>query len=341
MPEQNIELTSTEIASLWTSYMNNTMSTCVLGHMSKNITDQKIAEALDKALIISVKEVKKLEQIFQEENFAQPYGFTEKDVNLGAPALFTDTFSLQYINHMAKAGMLAYSGFTAMSFREDIIQHFTVSLSETAKLYSLTNDALKEKGMLVRSPYIIPPSDKDYINSNSYLSGLNLFHKKRPLNAIEISHLFMNIQTNNIGYKISLAFGQTSDDRDVQDYMMRGKDISQKHVKIFADTLIDGNIQSPMSSDIGITESTNKTFSDKLMMFHMALLSASGIGNYATAAGASQRSDLAVNYERLSFEIAQYAKEGANIMIKKSWLEQPPATADRDNLIRNKKSEQG
>ncbi|MGG0737222.1 DUF3231 family protein [Niallia taxi] len=339
MPEQKIELTSTEIASLWTSYMNNTMSKCVLSHMKQYITDKEIADIVESANSISIEEVNKLQHIFHEENFAQPYGFTDKDVYLDAPALFTDTFSLLYINHMAKAGMLAYSGFTAMSYREDIIEHFILSLQLTVKLYKQSNDVLRKKGLLVRSPYILPPSNIDYIDSNSYLSGLNFFHKKRPLNAIEISHLFMNIQTNNIGYKISLAFGQTSDNKDVQEYMVRGKDISKKHVKIFADTLIDGNIQSPMSSDIGITQSTIRTFSDKLMMFHMSLLSASGIGNYATAAGASQRSDIAVNYERLSFEIAQYAKTGANIMIENSWLEQPPATADREKLIKEKQSE--
>jgi Protein of unknown function (DUF3231) len=56
----------------------------------------------------------------------------------------------------------------------------------------------------------------------------------------------------------------------------------------------------------------------------MGFMSAAGTGNYATAAAASQRSDLFLNYERLSFEIAQYAKDGVDIMIRNEWLEQPP-----------------
>lgn len=35
----------------------------------------------------------------------------------------------------------------------------------------------------------------------------------------------------------------------------------------------------------------------------MSLLSAAGTGNYATAAAASQRTDLAINYERLSLKL--------------------------------------
>lgn len=92
------------------------------------------------------------------------------------------------------------------------------------------------------------------------------------------------------------------------------------------DALVDEGIQSPNSSDIGITDSTVRTFSDKLMMFHISLLSASGVGNYALAGGASQRSDLLLNYERLSMEIAQYAKDGADLMIENNWIEQPPPT---------------
>jgi hypothetical protein len=118
--------------------------------------------------------------------------------------------------------------------------------------------------------------------------------------------------------------------------MLRGSDISKKHVQVFTKTLLNNNIQPPISSDISISDSTIPPFSDKLILFHMALLSTAGTGNYATAAAASQRSDLILNYERLSLEIAQYAKDGADIMIKNEWLEQPPGTKDKEQLARNK-----
>jgi hypothetical protein len=71
-------------------------------------------------------------------------------------------------------------------------------------------------------------------------------------------------------------------------------------------------------------------------MFHMGMLSATGTGNYATAASASQRTDLVINYERLSLEVAQYAKDGADIMIKNKWMEQPPTTLDKEQLVKKK-----
>nr|WP_251027011.1 DUF3231 family protein [Bacillus sp. ISL-46] len=58
------------------------------------------------------------------------------------------------------------------------------------------------------------------------------------------------------------------------------------------------------------------------------------IGYYGTAVSLSPRGDISAMYNRLSLEIQMYAEDGANIMIKNSWLEQPPMASDRDELIR-------
>ena len=113
--------------------------------------------------------------------------------------------------------------------------------------------------------------------------------------------------------------------------MKRGAEISKKHIKIFSDILLDNDIQAPLSSDSAITDATTPPFSDKLMMFHMGFLSGIGIGNYATAITSSLRSDIILTYERLSLEIAKYVKEGANILIKNAWMEQPPTLKNKDS----------
>jgi len=80
-------------------------------------------------------------------------------------------------------------------------------------------------------------------------------------------------------------------------------------------------------------DSTIAPFSDKLMVFHTTAMIAVGIGNYGTAAGTCQRIDLSVLYTRLSAEIAKYAEDGANLMIKNGWLEEPPQADDRHALV--------
>lgn len=337
MSENMVPLTSSEIASIWTSYMNNSMSVQFLSYFLSTVEDSEVRAIIEKAQSISVRQLADLTILFEKEQIPIPNAFSESDVNLNAPKLYTDSFMINYINHMSKAGMLGYSGFLSMSARKDIREIFRNALALTSDLFDESSDVLLQKGLFIRSPYIDYPSEKDFVDSKKYLSGLNPFSNKRPLNTVELSHLHMNIQNNLIGAKLSLSFAQSSPRKEVQKLMLQGKDISEKHVKIFTSTLLDNNTQSPVSADVAITNSTAEVFSDKLIIFHQGYLTASGTGNYATAAGASQRSDLILNYERLSLEIVQYAKDIANVMIENEWLEQPPGTMDKVKLAQHKK----
>lgn len=337
MTEPSIKLTSSEIASLWASYMQNSMAVQILNYFLNTVEDSDIRAIVEKAHSLADHVLNDVTHFFHKEGLPIPDGFSDKDVNLEAPRLYTDSFMLTYINHMSKAGMLGATGFLSMSARRDIRKFYKEILSEISDLYDESTETLLKKGLYVRSPYIPYPEQKDYVDSKKYFSGLNIFSKRRPLNSVEIAHLHMNIQTNQIGAVLSISFAQVSPTKEIQTSMLRGKDISDKHIKVFSTILMDNSTQAPSTSDVAITNSTGKVFSDKLMTFHMGMLTAAGTGNYATAAAASQRSDLILNYERLSVEVAQYAKELAGLMIQNEWLEQPPGTLDREELAREKK----
>ncbi|THE10934.1 DUF3231 family protein [Bacillus timonensis] len=336
-PVKMIKLTSSEIASLWTTYMQNSMSVQIMKYFLNTVEDTEVKSIIEKGHGIADEVILKISEVFHEENMPIPNGFSESDVNINAPRLYMDSFMLTYLNHMSKAGMLGISGFLSMSARRDIRKFYKDVLNKTAELYDESSEVLLEKGLFIRSPYIDYPHQKDFVDSKTYFSGLNPLTNKRPLNSVEISHLNMNIQTNQIGAILSISFAQSSPRKEVQKLLLRGKDISEKHVKVFTKTLIDNNTQAPSSSDVAITNSTAEVFSDKLVMFHMGMLTAAGTGNYATAAAASQRSDLILNYDRLSIEIAQYAKDIAYLMIQNEWFEQPPGTVDKVKLAKQKK----
>lgn len=333
LTESRAQLTSSEIASIWTSYMQDSMSKCVLGYFLKHVEDEEIRSVVQFSYDLSSSHIEKLTTIFQEEQIPTPTGYTyDNDVNLNAPRMYTDLFMLTYINHMAKIGLLGYSGFVSISARDDIRNYYREGLNETSELFEKSSKVALSKGVFTRAPYIPYPIKTNYIDTKKYLSS------GRPLNAVEISHLFLNIQTNLIGSKLAISFAQGTPRENIRKWMLRGRDISQKHMQIFTKTLIDNDIQAPCPSDVSITNSTTPPFSDKLNMFHMSFMSAAGTGNYATAAAASQRSDLIVNYERLSLEIAQYAKDGADIVISNAWLEQPPGTKDKEQLTKKKET---
>lgn len=337
MNNENIRSTSSEIASLWTTYMNVSMIKPISGFLLKHVQDSDIKPLIQTTYDCATKHVNQLEEIYHKEHFAIPNGFSEKeDVNMDAPWLFTDIFSLNYVNHMARVAMVTYSGFLGLSYKKEIREFFVEALNECTTIYNQAMDIALAKGVNSRHPYIEVPQETDYVDSKKYLSGLNPFSEKRPLNAIEITHLYMNIINNAIGTKLSIAFAQTSPTKEVQEFMVRANEVSQKHTKIFTEILMNEDIVTSNAPDMSISNSTTQTFSDRLIMFQMSLLCATGIGNYATSASVSQRSDLAMNYERLSAEISKLSKSGADLMIQNQWMEQPPGIKDRGKLIKDK-----
>lgn len=189
-----------------------------------------------------------------------------------------------------------------------------------------------KQGTYVRPPYISAPEKVDFVESQHFLAGF--FGKKRALTSVEVTHLFLNIQSNSIGKALIMAFAQTSKSDEVKQFLIRGKKIAQKHIEIFDQFLTDEDLPAPMSWDSAISDCTTNVFSDKLIMFHVSAMIAAGISNYGMAMAASPRRDLGFKYASLIPEISLYAEDGANIMIKHGWMEEPPQTDDRDDLIK-------
>lgn len=329
--EDNPKLSSAEMANLWTSYQNDTMAICVFKHFLTNVEDNETRELLEYALHLSEQHIETIISIMNGENFPTPHGFTNKDVDLTAPRLFSDSFYLFYVRNMAQLGGSAYTVAHANSSRIGIRKYYTECIYSSAELLNRSTTLLQTKGLYVRAPYIPIPKQVDFVHKQSFLTGW--LGEQRPLNAIEIMNLFFNLQRNALGNSLLMGLAQVAKFKDVQNYFVRGKEIASKHVEVFSSLLREADIPAAQTWDTGVTVTTIAPFSDKLMMFHAVAMNAAGIGYYGASMGTSQRRDIGAMYSRLIAEIAQYNEDGANIMIDNAWLEQPPTTADRDALV--------
>jgi hypothetical protein len=216
--------------------------------------------------------------------------------------------------------------------REDVFTFHNEVLDSSVKLQYLSRELMLRQGTYVRPPFVSTPDKVDFVEDQQFLGGI--LGKKRPLTTVEITHLFINVQTNAIGKTLILGFAQVAQKKEVIQYLLRGKQLAQKHIDIFSDILKKADLPAPMSWDTAVTDSTKPIFSDKLIMFHVTAMIAAGIGNYGTAMAASPRKDIAIKYASLIPEISLYAEDGANIMIKNEWLEEPPQTDDRKKLAK-------
>jgi Protein of unknown function (DUF3231) len=328
--EHNAKLVSSEIAALWSAYMQNSMAYCIIQHFQAVNEDSDSTEIIQTALTNCQFVVNEVKGIFEKEEHAIPIGFTQEDVNMKAGRLYSDLFTMRYIKYMAAAGTAAAAALLEVLARNDVRNLFSEISKRFMKLYNDSCDLLLKKGAFVRSPTIAPMEKAEYIQNESFLSGL--MGKHRPLTVIELAHISKNTETNSIGRTFVSGFSQTAKSPKVRKYMERGAEIAAKHETVFRDILVNDGVPLPSSWDSTISQSIDPPFSDKLMMFQTNSLTVLSVAGYGTAIGASLRKDLGGHYTRLVAEILQYANDGAELMIKNEWMEQPPQNIDREAL---------
>ncbi len=333
--KNNMRLTSSEIAVVWSTYQNNSFSICILKYFLANVDDHEIKSVLQFALEVSNDNLEYSKNILNEDNQPLPVGFTDEDVTPNAPRLFSDSFYLYYLKNMSKVGLSVYGVALATSAHSDVRAFLSQAIQTSTDLYNKTAETLLSKGLFVRPPFVTTPDHVEFVDEKSYLGGiLNLTNKNRPLNVIEITHIESNVETNSLGKALMTGLAQVAKSKKVRSYCLKGKEIATKHVQVFSTMLTDDDLPSSMPWDLEVSDSTVTPFSDKLIMFHTSLIIASSISNYATASAASLRTDIATSYIRLTTEIAQFAKNGIDIMIKNAWLEQPPQIPDHKGLAK-------
>lgn len=331
-----VRLTSAEIAQLWTQYMNDSGSICMLTFFLEKAEDEEIKPIIDHALNISKSHIDKLTSIFKEEKHVVPDGFrVETDVNLQAPRLYSDTYVLHFIHTMSKIGLTNYSAAVASTTRADITDYYMECMTETMELYKISKELLLAKGLYIRCPYLPNLTEVEYVKKQGFV--LDVIGEKRPLIAAEVSNLFANHQRNALGEATVTGFSQVAQSKDVKQFLVKGIEIAQKHTRLFGEKLTESNLPIPSTWAAEVTNSTSTTFSDKLMMFFTSGMISLSVGYYGTAVAQSPRVDIGVMYNRLSVEVQLYSEDGANIMIKNGWMEQPPLAADRDELVWKKK----
>ncbi|MEH6947854.1 DUF3231 family protein [Bacillus sp. JJ634] len=326
----NETLTSAEMGKLWVTYTGNTMAKCVLSFYLQHIDDQDIKKVVENALNLSETIVKSIKEIFIQENFPIPIGFTDEDVNLGAPRLFSDEFYLSYLKYTGKAGMSIYSIAIPLVTREDIRDFFIKTLNSTVNLLTEVNNTLMEKGLYIKPPQIPTPEKVDFIKKQSYLNGF--LGDIRPLHALEITHLYDNIENNLASKALLIGFSQVAENEIIQEFFIRGKELTNKHIEISSQKLHKDNLPSPPLLDHLVSESTISPFSDKLMLAHKIEMFSMKIRTAGNGASLNGRRDLGGIYAKFLADIGLYVEDGTNIMIDQGWMEQPPKAIDRDNL---------
>ncbi|MDZ5472249.1 DUF3231 family protein [Bacillus sp. 31A1R] len=325
--DENQPLTTVEMGKLWATYIGNSMSGQLLSYFLRHCENEYVRTLLENGIALSKDFLQRVEVIFKKNNFPSPAGFSKDDVNLDAPRLFEDEFYVHYLKYAAKAGLSLYAIALPLVMREDIREFFVYVNQCTTVLLGQINSVLIDKKYSVKPPIIPTPEKVDFINKQSFLTGW--FGEVRPLHALEIVHLYDNIENNATSKALLLGFYQTVKDEKLKALFKRGIEMTDKTLKQLSEKLHKENLLTPSYIDHLVTTSPQPPFSDKLMLFHKVDMFSMKVRSFGNAMAVNGRRDIASLYGRLIIDVGLFVDDATNILIDHGWMESPPKAFDR------------
>ncbi len=329
--KNNADILSSEVSGLWSTYMYDSLAVCVLEHFISTLNDAEIQPILKYAENVSKGHINVVSGIFDKDGLTIPKGFTQEDVDLNAPKLFTDPFYLFYLLNMGMIGMNNYTLILNHSSRPDIRNFFSACIRESIELYNMTVDTLQKQGLFIKSPRIEFTKSIDFINTQDFFSG-GWFAQKRNLLAQEVTTIFANLRFNKVGGDLIAGFAQVAGTARLSDYFFKGRELATKKTKRLVQFFTDENIPVPSTFDSFITDSTAAPFSDKLMLFHIVTLIGSSIIQDGAGLATAMRHDLQLHFSGSAMDSAKYSEDGLDILIENRWMEQPPQHINHKRL---------
>ncbi len=330
---QNVPLTGPEIGSLWMTFQKMTMLLQMMKHFSETSETAVYHDFLAEQVGEIRSFAEEMKAFFTNDRSVVPEGFSDRDVDLDAPALYNEIFGVSFFRIMTKVMMGMFVLHLGESTREDVIAFYNRGISYAKEMYMASTKLLMENSVLSPGPVVSPPQEIEFVQSNKYMSGMSIFQKSRPINTVEVLYLHQGIEINQIGSELMTGFAQVAREQDVQQYFARGKKLAQNAIDTFASILKESDIQ-PANSPWGrTTRSISAPFSDKLMMYCTNLLSGFSLGSNAIGTSFSMRNDLPTKMTLIAAEIYKFAKDGGKLMVKYKWMEEPFQAEDRTALI--------
>ena len=309
------------------------MSVCFLKHYVAKSKDPDIHAVLQRALDVSSQRINTMEGIFNSIQHPIPEAYGERDVNVNAKQLFSESFTIQYTRLMHKFILINYSKSLSASSRSDVRSYFSECLNTSQEVHQKATEVLLAKGLLEKCPSIVIPDRVDFVHNTGYLGSILGLGNQRPLNALEISHLVTLMETKQLLKTLNLGYGQVVKSEKVKRFISQAKQTSDKQLKKLGSYLDDEDLPQPIITSNLVTDSKESPHSDKLIMCHVTVVMATIIAEYGLSIAYTPRKDLAATFANFTIEVLALAKDGAELMIENGWLEKLPQTADRKELM--------
>ncbi|WP_102264709.1 DUF3231 family protein [Mesobacillus jeotgali] len=328
MSGANVELTSTEISNIWSSYLKSSMELRFFQYFNATAEGPEVKNIVGKMVEYSQKSLEDLKDIFIKENLTIPLGFTEKDVRLDADKVFSDTFILYICHDITMLSLSTYPAAFPDCTRKDVRNFFQNAIEFTIQMQNEITELMLSQGVFLKSPQIAMDHTIDLVDEMKYLNGL--FGGSRPVNAAEIANLSRIIHRARFSKMILVTFSKLASDKNVKQHFSKGTVALEKVLYSLQEVLEKENIPISASGDYNILDTKESPFSDKLMLFFVNTC----LGMFCfiminQAMTSSLRTDIVTKFTVISNQMKKFYGKGLLLTITEKWLEQPPQVFDR------------
>lgn len=323
-----VGLTATEISNLWSSYMMNSMEQRLNEYFFASSENNDIKQVAEKMLNQAKKNINELKEIFNKENLKIPLGFTNEDVRVDAPKIFSDTFILQICFDLTHLMMSTYPIAFADCTRKDVRAHFQKNIEFTLSLQNEIVELMLAQGVYLRPPQVAIENELEITDSLFYLNGF--FGGSRALNAPEIANVSRIIHRAQFSKMVFVTFHELAQAKELKQHFSKGRDGIDKVLQTLQEIFEKENIPMSASGDYYFSDSEVSPFSDKLMLFFVnTCLGIFCFTMISQAKTSSLRTDLVQKLGKISDDMQKFYGLGLLLAIKENWFEQPPQAIDR------------
>ena len=324
-------ISSWEMSQLWLIYQANSSVRCILQYFVASAQDNEIKALLNDSLNSILPQLNTMSNIFNSVGFPIPHGFTDEDVEPNAKRLYSDSLMLAYLRTITKFGIVELGHALPLATRPDVRDYLNGATVTAQNLINKTQDLMVKKGIAVKPPYTRVPDRVNYVQGEQWYKGL--FGKKRPMNVLELTHVFERMETKLSERAILLGYTQTAKSEEVRSYFSKVNHVMDKEVERWHTFLGDEDLPEPINWNGDITDSSESPFSDKLMLFHFMFSVTFSVTANGFALANCTRTDLVTAFAAVILNLQALGKDGLDLMITNRWMEEIPLVVDREDII--------
>lgn len=315
-------LTASELGYLWTGYSINEMSLWFLTVFQQHAQDQDVKNMYSYAIECTNELLAGRRRLLSNNGHSVPLGFSETDINLNSPPLFSDRFLSLYLYSGVQLGLEFHSRALAFSTREDVREYNQECLTSTTLLFNKVSEVVQSKSFYQRPPSLPPQNFPEKIQKTSYLNGW--WGDSRPMNSMEMANLYLIMDVLLVMETLFMFFAQTSPSEDVKELMQKNVTVVKNQYHELAELLKKDNLPIPFTYAAEIKGSASPVFSERIMVCHLAGLFGSLISEYGFSLGTVMKHDLVKTYTTQIGKTGSQAEKISRFLIEKGWLEKVP-----------------